>query len=119
MSKRKDGLSLVAERLGVRLAALRELRGWTQEQMAERVGVGPSHIAKIEIGIRRPSLELMYHFSKALKVEIKDLFDFDETREWQGPIWEGEALRLRQLVEGQPEEDVKLLYMLAKKIWTR
>jgi len=58
---------------GMRLKRLREKRGWTQQVLAEKVGVARVTIARIEIGNRRPSLELVERLAKALKVKVGDL----------------------------------------------
>lgn len=59
----------------MRIKALREKRGWTQETLANRVGVARVTIGRIEIGNRRPSLELLERLAKALKVKIGDLLE--------------------------------------------
>ncbi len=58
---------------GMRLKRLREKRGWTQQVLAEKVGVSRVTIARVEIGNRKPSLELLYRLAKALKVKVGDL----------------------------------------------
>ncbi len=58
---------------GMRLKQIREKRGWTQERLAEKVGVSRVTIARIEIGNRRPSLELLERLAKVLKVKVGDL----------------------------------------------
>ena len=43
-------------RFGRRLRALREQRGWTQVQLAERLGLDRSYLADVERGHRNVSL---------------------------------------------------------------
>ena len=57
----------------MRLKRLREKRGWTQQVLAEKVGVSRVTVAKIEIGNRKPSLELLYRLAKVLKVKVGEL----------------------------------------------
>lgn len=57
----------------MRLKKMREERGWTQEFLAERVGVSRNTIARIEIGNRRPSLDLLERLAKALRVKVGEL----------------------------------------------
>lgn len=59
----------------MRLKRLREKRGWTQQVLAEKVGVSRVTVAKIEIGNRKPSLELLYRLAKVLKVKVGDLLE--------------------------------------------
>ncbi|KEF07360.1 MULTISPECIES: helix-turn-helix domain-containing protein [Streptomyces] len=42
-------------RFGVRLRALRDERGWTQEELAERLGYSGTHISAVENGRRPPT----------------------------------------------------------------
>lgn len=56
--------------LGIAIAALRKMRGMSQEQLAEKANVSRSHISSIEApGIVRPfSLEVFYNIADALEV---------------------------------------------------
>ncbi len=59
---------------GATVKRLRNQRGWTQEELARRVGVAPNTIARIETGNRRPSLTLLERLARDLRVGIADLF---------------------------------------------
>ena len=61
--------------LGIAIAALRKMRGLSQEQLAERAKVSRSHISSIEApGIVRPfSLEVFFNIADALDVAPEDL----------------------------------------------
>ncbi len=58
---------------GMRLQRLRKNRGWTQQVLADKVGVSRVTVARIEIGNRRPSLELLERLAKALRVKVGEL----------------------------------------------
>ena len=54
---------------GVRLRELREARGWTQEEVAERAGLAASVVSHFETGVRgKPSADNLVKISKALGV---------------------------------------------------
>lgn len=55
------------------LKRLRERRGLTQQQLAERVGAHRVTIAKLETGAVRPGVEVLERLAKALKVKVTDL----------------------------------------------
>jgi transcriptional regulator with XRE-family HTH domain len=59
---------------GAILKSLRERRGWTQKELARRVGVASNTITRLEIGNRRPSLALVERLARAFKVGLADLF---------------------------------------------
>lgn len=62
--------------LGMRVREVRKLRGLSQEKLAEKVGVDPKQISRIEGGKSAPSLDTLEAIAKHLQVEMKDLFDF-------------------------------------------
>lgn len=41
---------LIQKKIGIRIAYIRKLRGWDQEQLANEVGITRSYISKIENG---------------------------------------------------------------------
>ena len=61
--------------LGIAIAALRKMRGMSQEQLAEKANVSRSHISSIEApGIVRPfSLEVFYNIADAFEITPEDL----------------------------------------------
>jgi len=101
------------------MAALRKRRGLTQEQLAERLDVVPSYLAKLETAARRPSFELLWQLAHALNVHPKELLDFDESADWEGSEREQGWEEFRGLLSGTKAEDVQLLLGLAKKVWHR
>ena len=63
--------------LGIAIAALRKMRGLSQEKLAEKANVSRSHISSIEApGIIRPfSLEVFFNIADALEVDPADLIN--------------------------------------------
>lgn len=64
------------KRFGKRLANVRRSRGLTQAQLAERVNMSVVAIAYLETGKRWARIGTLQKISSALKVPLKDLFDF-------------------------------------------
>ena len=71
-------MSTIQERLGRRIQQLRDAVGLTQAQLADRAGVNPEHISRIERAEKGPSIELLDRIAGALGLPIKSLFDFEE-----------------------------------------
>jgi len=63
--------------LGIAIAALRKMRGMSQEQLAEKANVSRSHISAIEApGMVRPfSLDVFFNISDALDIVPADLIN--------------------------------------------
>jgi HTH-type transcriptional repressor of puuD len=64
--------------LGKRIAALRKSKGLSQEKLAEKSGYSVEFVSLVERGVNAPSVAGLEKIAKALKVSIKDLFNFDE-----------------------------------------
>lgn len=60
-------------RVGPRLRALRQERGWTLEDLAERAGMSPSTLSRLESGKRQASLELLVPLTRELGARLDDL----------------------------------------------
>ncbi|WP_089382402.1 helix-turn-helix domain-containing protein [Lutibacter agarilyticus] len=61
---------------GKNLRKYRKLQGFTQEQLANDLGIEISQISRIERGVINTSIGNINSISKVLKIDIKDLFDF-------------------------------------------
>lgn len=59
---------------------LRRARKLTQEQFAEALACSVEFISLVERGVNSPSVAGLEKFAKVLKVEVKDLFSFDEKK---------------------------------------
>jgi transcriptional regulator with XRE-family HTH domain len=62
-----------AEKFGAIVRALREDRGLTQDQLAERAGVSATYIGFIERGDNVPTLTIILLIASALKVRPSEL----------------------------------------------
>ena len=55
----------------------RQLKGMTQEQLAQQVGVRRETIMRLEKAQYNPSLKLAIDISRAVEAPIEDIFIFD------------------------------------------
>lgn len=63
----------VRKKFGKRLRALREERGWSQEEFADRAGLHRTYVSAVERGVRNPTLSVLQRLAKALGVPISEL----------------------------------------------
>ena len=63
---------------GEKVKLLRNKKGLTQEQLAERCGRGKSYICNIEKGTRNTTLDNIPALAEALEVSIGELIDPDD-----------------------------------------
>lgn len=61
------------ESAGVRIAVLRKLAGWTQQQLAARIFVSTSLVKKVEQGRTPPSPAFVAACAKAFGVDVREL----------------------------------------------
>ena len=63
---------------GCRLRRARRERGFTQEQLAEKLNISMDHLGKLELGRRGASLDLLIDISNALHVTLDYLIKGNE-----------------------------------------
>jgi len=56
------------------LRAQREKVGWTQRELAKRLGVTQNYIPALELGNRNPGPDLRQKLMKLFKADFEDLF---------------------------------------------
>ncbi|WP_227873894.1 helix-turn-helix domain-containing protein [Flavobacterium nackdongense] len=62
---------------GANLRQLRLAKGFTQEQLANELGVEISQISRIERGVINTSVTTLYAISKTLQIDVSEFFIFD------------------------------------------
>ena len=65
--------------IGHRIRAAREIRGLSQEQLAERAKINNSFLSQIERGLKAPSLKTLNAIGIALDISIGQLFADEAT----------------------------------------
>lgn len=66
----------IKKMLGKRIRELRKARKITQEQLAEKLGIGPANISYIENGKFAPSMENFEKIVEIFEVEPYELYKF-------------------------------------------
>ena len=61
-------------RIGFNLMKQRRLKGWTQEQLAEKSGVSRSRISKMENGKENFNMESLFLIAQSLEIDFIELF---------------------------------------------
>lgn len=63
------------EQFGRNLRAVREEKGWTQEELAEKAGLASVQISRVERGVREVRLTTLLRLTAALGTTPARLFD--------------------------------------------
>lgn len=108
----------IAEILGKNLLALRKEKGWTQDEVAEKLGVSAQAVSKWENGASCPDMALLPELSKLYGVSVDDLLrDEEERRKNQGAVMayvpeekrkKPEEMLFRILVDSQGGDKVRI-----------
>ncbi|WP_205193237.1 helix-turn-helix domain-containing protein, partial [Burkholderia sp. LMG 13014] len=65
----------------IRLKLLRKQKGWTLDVLADETGLTKSYLSKVERGLSVPSIAVALKLSKALSVDVEQLFSESHNRE--------------------------------------
>lgn len=65
----------------IRLKLLRKQKGWTLDVLADETGLTKSYLSKVERGLSVPSIAVALKLSKALNVDVEQLFSERHNRE--------------------------------------
>lgn len=57
---------------------IREKKGLSQSKLSKLSGVSSSHIGYLENGEREPTISVLCKIAKALNVDIKELFKYED-----------------------------------------
>ena len=92
----RNAVHAAAETPGERLARLRKERGWTQVELAERVGITQTLLSDYERGRLRLKADMIVQFSTALEVTTDELLQSNGAR---SPLRPKPSLRLQRRME--------------------
>jgi len=62
--------------IGQRIKELRKSKGLSQEKFAELAETSPNYLSRMERGTENPTIDMLIKLSKALEVEMREMFDF-------------------------------------------
>ena len=68
------------KKLGLNIAYYRKSNGFTQEVLAEKIGIDQTHMSKIEVASVGVSLDVLFAIAQALHVAHYKLLDYREKR---------------------------------------
>nr|WP_235592152.1 helix-turn-helix domain-containing protein [Leptospira noguchii] len=68
--KSAHSTEILAEKLGTNIRSLRSKKGWSQTELAEKIGVHLTHINRIENGKYLPSLDTVVLLADALESSL-------------------------------------------------
>lgn len=76
----RDVVSIDQQKIGQYLRACRKEQGWTQEQLAERLGVTNRSVSRWETGANLPELDLLIQLAELYGVELREILNGEKER---------------------------------------
>lgn len=67
--------TIIREKFGKRLQQVRKEKGFTQETLADAIGIHRTYIGIIERGEQSVSLDNVYRIAKVMKIKLSELFE--------------------------------------------
>ena len=64
----------IRKRAGANIRRLRNEKGWSQEELAERTGPHRTYISSVERGVRNPTITVIEKLMIALKCDANAIF---------------------------------------------
>ena len=64
--------------LGQRIRTLRNMKGWTQQELGEHADTNYKFVGQIERGQQNPSFAVLAKIADALGMELRELFRFKQ-----------------------------------------
>ena len=68
----------ILKKFGEQVKKKRKLANLSQEELAEKLGIHRTYMSFIERGQRNPGLVMIFKISRALKIDLPTLFEFDK-----------------------------------------
>lgn len=87
----------IGRQLGQNIAERRRAINWTQDRLAERLGVEAETVSRFERGVTVPSLHTLDRLARALKTRAADLLSESSTDPPE------QAIRISAWLDGVPE----------------
>jgi transcriptional regulator with XRE-family HTH domain len=97
-------MSDLGTQLGRRIYSFRKQNKLTQAALAEKAKISNEFVSAVERGAKLPSIEVLDRIATALKVEIKDVFNFDRSSFRRLEPMSREVLDLASMLQALPAD---------------
>lgn len=74
------------EELGENIRKIRDLKGFTQQNLADEIGMDQKTISRIEKGTLSPKFETLVAITKALHIKLSAVLDFSDMQIFSNTI---------------------------------
>lgn len=104
-------MSSLKSKFGKRIKELRKSNGYTQEEVAEKIGIEPTNLSKMENGLHFPQSEKLEKLANVFNTNVMDLFDFEHFQEKEVLIKE-----INNYLNSTGTKNIELVYKFIKSL---
>ncbi len=99
--------------LGRRIRALRNTKGWTQQELGERADINYKFLGEIERGQQNPSFNSLAKIAVGLELDLSELFRFEHEIADRKKV----EARIRQITKTMPDDGLRQLLMVLRTLY--
>ena len=94
--------------LGRRIRSLREMKGWTQQELGSQADINYKFLGEIERGQKNPSFHILAKIATAFEVDFPELFRFKHEILDRKEI----EARIQQILKTIPDDTLRQILMI-------
>ena len=96
---------------GKRIKELRKKKGYTQEQLSEKLGLFQKQVGNIETGTCFTTINNLEKLSEIFELDIKDLFDFQHLQKRETIIEE-----INEILQTSTDKELQTIFRIINSI---
>lgn len=110
MKTKQDNIEIL---LGRRIRSLRNLKGWTQQELGNRSDVNYKFLGEIERGQQNPSFNILVKVANALEVDLQELFRFEQEIANRKEIED----RIKDIIKNLPDDALRNTLLMLRVLY--
>ncbi|MBW1690779.1 MAG: helix-turn-helix transcriptional regulator [Deltaproteobacteria bacterium] len=99
--------------LGRRIRSLRNVKGWTQQELGDRADINYKFLGEIERGQQNPSFNILVKIAMALGVNLPELFRFEHEISDRKEI----ETQIQQILKTIPDDTLRQILLLLQVLY--
>ena len=99
--------------LGRRIRSLRNVKGWTQQELGDRADINYKFLGEIERGQQNPSFNILVKIAVALGVNLPELFRFKHEISDRKEI----ETQIQQILKTIPDDTLRQILLLLQVLY--
>jgi len=99
--------------LGRRIRALRNIKGWSQQELGNRSDTNYKFLGEIERGQQNPSFHILVKLAVALEVDLPELFRFEHEISDRKEI----ETQIQQILKNIPDDSLRQILLLLQVLY--